>query len=76
MWYRFLCKSGDMYEQYYLSLESVFDNALKLMKQFLIEEVEDFIESLRKVVRKADHTGWSHHDTISDILNQAYRDLP
>jgi len=45
-----------MHEQYYLSLESVFDNALKLMKQFPIEEVEDFIESLRKVVRKADHT--------------------
>ena len=76
MWYRFYANLVICMSKYYLSLESVFDNALKLMKQFRIEEVEDFIESLRKVVRKADHTGWSRHDTISDILNQAYRDLP
>ncbi len=28
----FLCEFGNMYEQYYCSLESVFSNALKLMK--------------------------------------------
>ena len=38
----FLCEFGDIYEQYYYSLESVFSNALKLMKTFEYQEVISF----------------------------------
>ena len=70
----FLCEYGDMYEQYYISLESVFENVLKLMQQHPVREMEDFIVRLAEVVKKADHTGWGYYDTISSLLNDAYAD--
>ncbi len=70
----FLCEFGDMYEQYYISLESVFDSTLKMMKQFETQEIQDFIERLCTVVEKADHMGWGYYDAISNMLNQAYED--
>ncbi len=68
----FLCEFGDMYEQYYCSLESVFDNALKLMKKFEREEIADFECRLRDVVRKADSMGWGYYDAISCMLDETY----
>jgi hypothetical protein len=70
----FLCEFGDMYEQYYASLESVFDNALKVMKQFEAEEIQNFIDRLKTVVNKASHMGWGYYDSISDMLDEAYPD--
>jgi hypothetical protein len=46
----FLCEFGDMYEQYYCSLESVFGNTLKLMQDPEGEEAFYFKERLRIVV--------------------------
>jgi hypothetical protein len=37
----FLCEFGDMYEQYYASLESVFDNAVKIMKKHDINDIQN-----------------------------------
>ena len=68
----FLCEFGDMYEQYYISLESVFENALKIMEELDKEEVEDFIQRLRVVVKKAEDMGWGYYDEISCMLNEAY----
>ena len=68
----FLCEFGDMYEQYYCSLESVFNNALKLMKAFEYQEVISFEKRLHVVVKKAEHMGWGYYDAISDMLNEAY----
>lgn len=53
-----------MNEQYYCSLESVFSNVLKLMK--------DFEERLGTVVKKAEYMGWGYYDAISDMLDTAY----
>ena len=68
----FLCEFGDMYEQYYCSLESVFSNALKRMKSFEYQEVISFEQRLHIVVKKAEHMGWGYYDAISDMLNEAY----
>lgn len=68
----FLCEFGDMYEQYYMSLESIFGNALKLMKQFPDHDVETFIERLRLVVKNASGMGWGYYDSISEMLQEAY----
>lgn len=67
----FLCEFGDMYEQYYCSLESVFSNILKLMNNFEHEEISNFEQRLRIVVKKAEHMGWGYYDSISDMLNTA-----
>ena len=66
----FLCEFGDMYEQYYMSLESVFNNALKIMKQFDAPEVGDFTARLKTVVKKAEDMGWGYHDAISLMLEE------
>lgn len=68
----FLCEFGDMYEQYYCSLESVFSNALKLMKTFEYEDILSFEQRLQAVVKKSEHMGWGYYDAISDMLNEAY----
>ncbi len=67
----FLCEFGDMYEQYYCSLESVFSNILKLIKNFDDEEISGFEQRLRVVVKKAEHMGWGYYDAISDMLDAA-----
>lgn len=64
----FLCEFGDMYEQYYCSLESVFSNVLKLMKNFEHTEIANFENRLRSVVKKSRHMGWGYYDAISDML--------
>lgn len=68
----FLCEFSHMYEQYHIDLESVFDNGTKLMKQFFDHEVENFVERLRVVVKKADCMGWRYYDAISEMSHQAY----
>lgn len=68
----FLCEFGDMYEQYYISLESVFEKVLHLMKQQDESEISAFIFRLCTVVTKANDMGWGYYDTISDLLDEAY----
>lgn len=68
----FLCEYGDMYEQYYMSLESVFDDVLKIMKQYPREEIQDFIERLKIILKKSDHMGWGYHDTLSQSFQNIY----
>ncbi|MCF6766646.1 hypothetical protein L3V82_12785 [Thiotrichales bacterium 19S3-7] len=71
----FLCEYGDMYEQYYMSLESVFENVLKKLKVYEVDQIADFIARLEKVVRKAYDMGWGYYDNISYMLNNAYGDV-
>lgn len=70
----FLCEFGDTYEQYYNSLESVFENALKLMKKSALPDIQGFVDRLIKVVHKARHMGWGYFDNISAMLQEAYPD--
>ena len=62
-----------MYEQYYCSLESVFANCIKTMQQFDAEIMQDFAQRLSVVVNKASHMGWGYYDTISEMLDEAYK---
>lgn len=68
----FICEFGDMYEQYYASLESVFGNALKLMKDFENENTFWFVRRLRVIVEKAENVGWGYYDILSEMINDAY----
>ena len=68
----FVCQYGDMYEQYYISLESVFEQALTKMKKFKLDQVYDFVERLSQVVHRAQDTGWGYYDAISDKLTEHY----
>ena len=57
---------GDLYESFYASMESVFENAVKMLNAN-----PEFISAYRKrlisiVDRSTD--GWGHKDSLSDIL--------
>ena len=72
----FLCQYGDMYEQYYDSLESVFENTLQLIKQQDQVATKHFLIRLDIVVKKSDGTGYGYYDTISDLLSDFYQETP
>ena len=71
----FLCGFGDMYEQYYSSLESMFEKVISSIKTLQKQEKDTFIQRLYAVVKKARNTGWGYYDTISDMLDEACPDL-
>ena len=64
-----------MHEEYYYSLESVFSNALTLMKSFAYEEVIAFEKRLHVVIKKAKHMCGGYYDAISYIINETYRTI-
>ena len=66
----FIYEFGDMYEQYYMSLESVFETAFKLIKEFNLEEREPFVHRLRIVINKANHMGWGYYDILSEMFSK------
>jgi hypothetical protein len=68
----FTCEYGDMYEQYYISLESVFDQAIDLTKKHDETMVYHFIERLYFIVRKANGLGWGYYDALHDSFSKSY----
>lgn len=61
---------GDMSESYYASLESVFDHVIKLIKHYHFEEVQDFIERLKNIMKKSEHRGWGYEDSLSQSFQR------
>ncbi|AQT67507.1 hypothetical protein STSP2_00655 [Anaerohalosphaera lusitana] len=62
------CEYGDINEQFYYSLESVFEKALKTLTQSDDDTVEKFLPRLDAVVEKAQGIGWGYYDTILSLL--------
>lgn len=60
---------GDAGEQYYISMETVFENSLKLMQQCDPSDIDDFKVRLTQVVQKAPE-GWGYQDTLSGLLDE------
>lgn len=65
----FTCAFGDIDENFYYSLESMFENILKLINTHNIYELE-FINRLDIVVHKARHIGWGYYDSIKDMFDE------
>ena len=68
----FTCEYGDMYEQYYISLETVFDQSIALTKKHDETMVYHFIERLYFIVRKANGLGWGYYDALHDSFSKNY----
>ncbi len=65
---RLLDKFGDLYESFYASMESVFENAVKMLNAN-----PEFISAYRKrMISIVDSStdGWGHKDSLSDILEK------
>lgn len=71
---RFTVEYGDTYEQFYSSLESVFDEAVTKLESADPEMVERFLPRLRVVVQSASRVGWGYYDYLTDRLAEAFAD--
>jgi hypothetical protein len=63
---------GDINEQFYSSLESMFDAALKWLKKSDKATVDRFLPRMRTIVEKANGMGWGYYDYIADALEEAF----
>lgn len=63
---------GDIDEQFYSSLESMFDKVVQMLKTSNQDTIDMFIPRLKTIVNKANGIGWGYYDYISDVLEEAF----
>jgi hypothetical protein len=63
---------GDMNGSFYDSLETLFFQAVNILKQSDPSVIDHYLPRLRSVVKKADGIGWGYYDTIADVLREEY----
>lgn len=64
---------GDIDENFYSSLESVYADAVALLRWLgNLELIEQFRPRLRGIVRDTSGIGWGFHDELSDIYYTEY----
>ncbi len=61
---------GDINEQFYLSIESMFLNAIKILRKSSNSIIEQYLPRLEDVVNKTKGMGWGYHDTLSQYLDE------
>jgi hypothetical protein len=69
----FTCAFGDIDENFYISLELVFSNVLKLMGRN--NYTEEFTNRLATVVDDADGIGWGYYDSIKIMWEEWTQNL-
>jgi hypothetical protein len=61
-------KYGDMYEQFYYSLECMYGDTVELLNKWGDKNlIEKFRPRLKAVVTKTEGMGWGYHDTLNGI---------
>ena len=68
----FTLEYGDMDEQFYSSLESMFDGVIKLLLKSDQKLVDLFLPRLQTIVKKANGMGWGYYDYIAGSLDEAF----
>ena len=67
---RFTNDYGDINGSFYLSLESIYEQALALMRQEKL--LPHFAERTRRAVADTSGIGWGFHDELSDLYDRCY----
>lgn len=65
---QFTCTFGDIDENFYYSLESMFDGVLKLMNNQ--NYPEEFNHRLEAIVKSANGIGWGYYDAIKEMWDK------
>ena len=72
---QFTLDYGDMYDEFYDSLYSMFQAPLKLLiKADSATPKKKFVAELVDIVHSVRHIGWGYNDDISDLLNDYFPD--
>ena len=70
----FTADYGDMWEEYYSSLQSMYDRLLKGLDKADDHIKESFRNKLRAVVDRAQGVGWGYHDYLVEGFVATYPD--
>ena len=70
------CKYGDMWEQYYDSIENMFQNMTKMIIEFQDQiNVRRIIKEIEDVIWKSHEFGWGLYDNLTDWTEELKEDL-
>lgn len=67
---------GDIHESFYNSLESVYAEAIKVIKSGDPELVEHFRPRMGRIVTNTSSIGWGFHDELSALYEEEYPSDP
>jgi len=67
---QFTVNCGDMDEQFYSSLESMFERILATLKKQSTDVQDKYFSRLKNVVSSARNIGWGYYDYISEIFSE------
>lgn len=59
---------GDMWEQFYTTLEGNFDKAMRFI--FLNGLLANYYERIEKLIDNVSDCGWGFYDTLQDIYSE------
>jgi hypothetical protein len=66
---------GDIDEQFYYNLETMFQKVVDQVKNSNQKVINNYLPRLKKVVKDADGIGWGYYDCIEESLKAAFPDL-
>ncbi len=61
---------GDINEQFYLSMESMYDTAAKFVNENNI--ANDYLNRFKKIVDDTSDIGWGFHDYLNEMYNNYF----
>jgi hypothetical protein len=65
---KFTVDYGDIDEQFYYSIETMFEKAVKIIKNDNQQTIDMYLPRLITIVRTADEVGWGYYDHMSEVL--------
>jgi Family of unknown function (DUF6155) len=67
---RFTREYGDIHEQFYTSMESMYQDAIRYITQYELQG--KYQQRCKAIVEDTRGMGWGFHDTLSDIYFEAF----
>ncbi|MGA1870950.1 MAG: hypothetical protein ACMUJM_20630 [bacterium] len=67
---RFTLDFGDIDEQFYSSLESMFARILSELRKLSKNVQDQYLSRLEDIVSSVRNIGWGYYDYISDLLEE------
>jgi len=71
---QFTLDYGDMYDEFYDSLISMFHSTLKLLDKTDSKTQDKFVPELADIVDSVRGIGWGYHDDLCSLLNDYFPD--
>ena len=69
---KYTVNCGDMYEEFYLALERMYDKALDLVLTMDEETIDGYYNRFEDLVTSTSNIGWGYHDALDEMFHNAF----